>query len=169
MEKRFNLFLYDGQGGGSNKHFDHLEDVMTAVKSFINYDTELLSQFIVTDNGKDITASVRSFVEKSLPSILRFRDLKVGDKLYVLGWYEGGYARVYEIIKITYRKEEKDMLIETNSPYTHYCIDELDKNYFWDASEEEDVFIIKEQAQKEVTRRITKYNKFLEEVEQIED
>lgn len=172
MEKRFNVSLYDGAGGATTKHFEHLEDVLCVLKNFVNYDAELLSQFSVTDRGKDITQSVRAFIEKTLPRVLKFRDLKVGDKLYVLGWSRGGDAQVHTITHITIREEENDMLIRTDKHhYRDYliCGEDMDLCYSWNDKEEEDLFIDKETAVEEVNHRIDRYKEFLKETEQIED
>ena len=68
MNKRFELYLYDGCGKGKSEYFDHLEDLMERAEEFVGDDVEMTSQFEAFDksNGKDISHKVGVYLMEGM-------------------------------------------------------------------------------------------------------
>lgn len=78
MDNRFELYLYDGKGGGDSFFFEHLEDLMLYAQEFIGDDEEKTSQFNAYDltHGykKDISHAVGLFVMENIETPLQKAD-----------------------------------------------------------------------------------------------
>lgn len=71
MEKRFELYLYDGAGRGKSQYFDHLEDLLAVAEEFVGDDMEMTSQFNAYDHFKnrDISHNVAMYIMEGVETI----------------------------------------------------------------------------------------------------
>lgn len=71
-----------------------------------------------------------------------FKDVKVGDKIYIIGWCYGGYNKISTIASIKNDDEDLVFTTEEKNVYRVYA----DMTHDWDNDKKEDVYVDAESA-----------------------